>query len=62
VPARREPGEVEDGEAPAGGAVEAETRVFIRLSLVAPESKRPLVVPSFPREAPRLPELEARAR
>jgi type VI secretion system protein ImpL len=63
LPTRREETAQGGGEGASAVAVEeAETRVFIRLSLVAPESKQPLVVPGFPTAAPSLAALPARAR
>jgi type VI secretion system protein ImpL len=33
----------------------SESRVFIRVSLIAPDSKEPIHLPTFPKQAPRLP-------
>jgi type VI secretion system protein ImpL len=37
---------------------ELQSKLFIRLSLIAPDSKEPIRLPEFPREAPRLPAAE----
>ena len=47
------PTETVDGVVVSGHAGQA--RVFVRVTLIDPESKAPLLLPSFPREAPPLP-------